>query len=479
MKRIVLIGALLMAGMIGLKAQSDMDAFRFSQIDWSGTARFVGAGGAFGAVGADYSALATNPASIGVFKKSEISVTPVVVTINNNTTTYNGESTLSRKTRYSVSNVGAIFALPNLSEKFVGLQFGFGYNRIYDFNGLSTATGMSGGSTMADAFLGVANGTTADKLSGDARLAFNTWVIDTCSGTTDRYWSEFEGRDVRQYKYRLTKGGNDEMNFSIGTNYCDKLFIGATIGVPFLSYEEISRYSEMDDNDEVEAFTSFDVNDKLTVSGTGINFKFGILYQPVAFMRIGAAIHTPTYYNNMKDYFYREMISNYDNGGNSGEFNYENAFRYSLSTPFRVMGNVAFLIQRRAFVSAEYEYVNYGMAHMQSDDYLFMEENANIQKKYGSSHIARIGAEVNVTQHFLLRAGYNFKSSPYKEQLNHGAVHIASAGFGLRGNHLFFDMAYQCKISKDSYWFYDSENVNEVYNRTLGHRIMATIGFKF
>ena len=72
MKRIVLIGALLMAGMIGLKAQSDMDAFRFSQVDWSGTARFVGAGGAFGAVGADYSALATNPASIGVFKKSEI-----------------------------------------------------------------------------------------------------------------------------------------------------------------------------------------------------------------------------------------------------------------------------------------------------------------------------------------------------------------------------------------------------------------------
>lgn len=479
MKRIVLIGALLVAGMIGLKAQSDMDAFRFSQIDWSGTARFVGAGGAFGAVGADYSALATNPASIGVFKKSEISVTPVVISINDNTTNYNGSLLKSRKTRYSVTNAGAIFAIPNLTEKFVGLQFGFGYNRIYDFNSLSTATGMSGGSTMADAFLGVANGTNCSNLSGDAMLAFNTWVIDTIPGTNDHYWSEFTGRDVRQYKYRFTKGGIDEMNFSIGANYSDKLFIGATLGVPFLNYEEISRYSEFDDNEEVDAFTSFDVNDKLTVSGTGINFKFGIIYQPVSFMRIGAAIHTPTYYNRMKDFFYREMTSYYDNSGNSGEFNYENEFRYSLTTPFRVMGNIAFLIQRRAFVSAEYEWVNYGMASMQSDEYLFMEENANIQKKYGSSHIARIGAEVNVTQHFLLRAGYNFKSSPYKEQLNNGNVHIASAGFGLRGNHLFFDMAYQCKISKESYWFYDSEYVNEVNNRNLSHRILATIGFKF
>lgn len=479
MKRIVVIAVLIFVCMYDLKSQNDMDAFRFSQTDWSGTARFVGAGGAFGAVGADYSALATNPASIGIYKKSEVSFTPIVISILNNTSTYNGESSPSRKTRYSVSNIGAVFAMSELSEKWVGLQFGFGYNRICDFNNFSTVSGMSNGSTMADAFLAVANGNNTSNLPGDALLAFNTWVIDTCAGSTDRYWSEFQGHNVRQNKYRMITGGIDEMNFSVGANYDDKLFIGATVGVPFLGYEEISRYSEEDEYDEVAAFSSYNVYDKLTVSGTGVNFKIGLLYQPVSFMRVGAAIHTPTYYSNLKDKFRREMISYYDNGGNSGEFSYENWFRYSLSTPFRVMGNLAFFIQRRAFVSAEYEYVNYGLANMQSDDYLFMEENADIQKKYGSSHIARIGAELNVTQGFLLRAGYNFKSSPYKEELNKGHVHIASAGFGLRSKHLFFDIAYQCRIAKDSYWFYDSEYVSEVNNKNMAHRVLATIGFKF
>ena len=34
--------------------QNDIDAFRFSQTDWSGTARFMGTGGAFGAVGGEF-----------------------------------------------------------------------------------------------------------------------------------------------------------------------------------------------------------------------------------------------------------------------------------------------------------------------------------------------------------------------------------------------------------------------------------------
>ena len=51
----------------GAFAQNDLDAFRFSQTNWEGTARFMGAGGAFSAIGGDFSCLNTNPAGIGVF----------------------------------------------------------------------------------------------------------------------------------------------------------------------------------------------------------------------------------------------------------------------------------------------------------------------------------------------------------------------------------------------------------------------------
>ena len=51
---------------LGSYAQSAIDAYRFSQPDLRGTARFMGMGGAFGALGGDLSTLSQNPAGIGV-----------------------------------------------------------------------------------------------------------------------------------------------------------------------------------------------------------------------------------------------------------------------------------------------------------------------------------------------------------------------------------------------------------------------------
>ena len=55
----------------GVFAQSAIDAYRFSQPDLRGTARFMGMGGAFGALGGDLSTLSQNPAGIGVYRSNE------------------------------------------------------------------------------------------------------------------------------------------------------------------------------------------------------------------------------------------------------------------------------------------------------------------------------------------------------------------------------------------------------------------------
>ena len=91
-KNIILIFTLLCIGNLTF-AQNELDALRFSRTEWSGTARFIGAGGAFGAVGADFSALSTNPASIGLFKKTEISFTPLFLNISHVNSDYNDEYT--------------------------------------------------------------------------------------------------------------------------------------------------------------------------------------------------------------------------------------------------------------------------------------------------------------------------------------------------------------------------------------------------
>lgn len=89
MKRIFLISLISLAT-VSLFAQDEWDALRYSRVYYNGTARFTGLAGAFGAVGADPSVLATNPAGIGMYKSFEFTMTPAVF-INGASSTYNGE----------------------------------------------------------------------------------------------------------------------------------------------------------------------------------------------------------------------------------------------------------------------------------------------------------------------------------------------------------------------------------------------------
>ena len=70
MKRIIICAAAIMF-MVAAKAQNDGDALRYSLIGFGGTARYISMGGAFGAIGADFSTLSTNPAGIGAYMKNE------------------------------------------------------------------------------------------------------------------------------------------------------------------------------------------------------------------------------------------------------------------------------------------------------------------------------------------------------------------------------------------------------------------------
>ena len=134
MKKIILIVCLTISSLF-IFAQSEMDAFRFSNLDWQGSARFMGAGGAFGAVGGDFSAVSTNPASLGVFKKSSFSVTPIQLSFNNVASRFMDNTNLYTTTKYTISSAGFVWVLGNIDNtRWEQFQFAFGYNRIADFN---------------------------------------------------------------------------------------------------------------------------------------------------------------------------------------------------------------------------------------------------------------------------------------------------------------------------------------------------------
>jgi opacity protein-like surface antigen len=485
LKKIALCFCLISLWQINIFAQNEVDALRFSEIDWQGTARFMGAGKAFGAVGAEFSALNTNPASIGLYKKFEITFTPMTLSIIKNSTGYNNSATLARAVKYNIGSAGVIAVLPGISSSlWKKFQIGFGYNRIKNFNNIFTIEGRNAGKTIGSLFAAEAEGLDyrdtdlQDIWSTELWAAWDSFLIDTLPGNYSSYKPLLAGRDMFHESTVIQKGGIDEMIFSFGTNYDDKLFLGITIGVPFINYIENRTFLERNDKPiSMDNFREYKITDKLSVRSTGINLKLGIIYQPLNFMRLGVAFHTPTYYGNIKDYF--ERCVEYKTQSIRGEETYANSFNYSLFTPLRAMANVAFFISRRAFISAEYEFANYGMASMYSVGSNFREENKTIQNMYGFSHIARIGAELNLTQAFALRAGYNYISSPYKNKINDGSKHCASAGFGFRTKYIYGDFAYTFTTSKEKYWIYDPEFVNTAINQFVIHRIMLTLGTRF
>jgi len=464
---------------ISINAQNEIDALRFSEIDWQGSARFMGAGKAFGAVGAEFSALNINPASIGLYKKCEVTFTPMTLSVYKNTSKYNESSALAQAIKYNVGSAGVVFAIPGISSTlWKKFQIGFGFNRIKNYNNMFSIDGRSNGNTIGSVFALAAEGlnykTAFDAWSSELYTAWDSFLIDTLPGSETSYIPVFKGKDLHHTATVTRSGGNDEMIFSFGTNYDDKLFMGATVGVPVINFTENRVFMEENDQYKDHEFIYYRMTDKLRVRATGINLKLGIIYQPFNFLRIGVAFHTPTYYNKVKDDFVRKIDYNHGYGEE-----YKNSFEYTLTTPLRATGNLAFFIKQRAFISAEYEFAHYGMALMYSNKYNFGEENRAIQEMFGFSHIARIGAEINLTQTFSLRAGYNYVSSPYKDDINDGSQHYASAGFGFRTKHFFGDFAYTFNISKENYWMYDRSFVNTTHNKFLTHRILLTTGVRF
>ena len=60
---------------LGSYAQSMDDVLRYTRPELKGSARYVSMGGAFNALGGDFSAINDNPAAAAVFLNSEIGVT--------------------------------------------------------------------------------------------------------------------------------------------------------------------------------------------------------------------------------------------------------------------------------------------------------------------------------------------------------------------------------------------------------------------
>ncbi|MFP4048251.1 MAG: OmpP1/FadL family transporter, partial [Bacteroidales bacterium] len=248
---------------------------------------------------------------------------------------------------------------------------------------------------------------------------------------------------------------------SVGGNYANKLFIGFTVGIQRSDYELNKTHSEYENNDEMLDFHSFDFTEYETQSGTGYNFKIGAIYRPTDYLRIGAAVHTPTFYK-MEYTWYNKMNSEFDDGETYSSSSDNYSFSYNLITPMRIETGAAWQIQDKAIISADYERVDYSMAKLEDKEgrNIYEMENDSLNNTLGAANNIRLGAEYKF-DNFYVRGGYALYQSPYSEQHSNFQKdkEIYSGGIGYREGSFFIDASFQRSIVTENKLLY-----RQIYN---------------
>jgi hypothetical protein len=465
-------------------SQNQVDALRYSQTFYGGTARSTGIGGAFGALGGDISSLSYNPAGIGIYKGSEFTFSPGFY-FNSTSAKFNNSTNNDFQYNLNLNNIGIIATYKADTNKgWISTSFGFGYNRMNNYNQNIDIEGINNSGSMTDLFAAYANGVSPDKLDAfNEGLAYNTNLIKLSDSTNNLYQSILPSYGELQRKTISTYGSHGEYIFTLGTNYNNELYLGAAFGIQSVNYSENSEYSEMNiNNASTQDFQKFIFKQNLNTKGNGYNFKFGAIIRPVDYLRIGLAIHSPTIFY-LTDNYSSSISSEFKNSSKSSiSDSPDGRFNYELTTPYKVVGSLGFVVKKFALIGLECEYVDYSLARLRSNDWDFHTENNSIQTSYRPTENIRAGFEYRFGP-FSVRGGYGFYGSPYKtDQLNKNAFTSKySAGFGIKNKNASFDFSYIYSASEQKYYLYDPYvvSINPSFLTNNSSEFIVTLGFKF
>lgn len=535
-----------------LMAQTAFDSYQLSRYDLRGTARYMSMAGAFGALGGDLSAINQNPGGIGVYRKSDVGIT---LDINLHGSNFN--STLGNNkenfTKALLPNIGYVGATMTGSEIMPVFNWGFSYGRTASFNRRYTGT-VDLNNSLSNYIAGytTAEAWTNNELSSNDQnywdnshapwssiLAYNTYLINPVRAGSTTYnglWKNGETFGVADAQIEES-GYIDEYEMSLGGNISDVVYWGIGVGITDLQYNRSSLYQEfldyaqlpeLDSNGEpvsgsaqsIGSDTGFDWESHKSISGTGFNFKAGVIVRPINELRLGFAIHTPTYYNLTESTWgYARTYYGYEYDPASDTYSLSDdvwvrspidEYNWKLRTPWRMMFSAAGVIGSKGIISVDYEYRPYQNMTTKSDyvncDYI----NNDIKTYYKAANILRLGAEYRFSSNFSLRAGYAvetsgttqeikdnktmmYLSNPFDTGTDHSytldnATQYITLGLGYKYKGFYADAAYVHKsVSSD---FHSGTSYTDEFTgnwitpagaeiKTNDNNIVLSVGYRF
>ncbi len=528
LKKLTLSLLLLWAG-TGAFSQNESDVLRMSRTGLTGTARALGMGGAFSAVGADMTAGSMNPAGLGLYRSSSISFSPAVFS-NNTTANYLDATSSQARTKLMLPGMGIVLYGESYKDDgqsyrpaetgFKSYTFSFGYNQKENYNREYSVTAYNPHSSISDMFADQAQGRFPNNLGSNnfASMAWEAFAIDTIRTLGGRtYFPAVNDGRIDQTINLQETGRLNEWFVAVAGNISDVVYIGGSVGIQGLRYSQNYNVTEEDVNNLHQIYDPFppDVNgfplefpmnslefrNSFTTSGTGINGQIGVILRGGDVFRGGLSLQTPTYFS-LTDRFSARLIHNYSidaNNTSTAEGTIpELEYDYNLVTPYRATVGGVFFLGKAGFVSVDADFTDYSAASLRTaegfNDF-FQEQNNRIQTLYKSAVNLRLGAEGRYGV-LRYRAGFAWYGNPYTdaaaEYLDNDLTTISSVnasrkfftlGGGIRQPNFFMDVSLVNQLQNDKFSPY-SLSTDEIFvptvvtNRTMT-QVMLTMGFTF
>ena len=472
MKKILLI--LLLAYSLSPIAYSQ-DVQRFAERGTIGSARYVGMGGAMTAIGGDPSAAMVNPAGLGLYRRSEISVS-IDETIDN--TQQVGSNDTYQRTRFAAPQISAIWAWGN-SQKQRGLvynNFMFSLNRLANFNRdiVVKGTGMGMVPTICNITNdegGVSEEFLVNKPWDNVEigwlsiLGYEAYLINPIENNKWKPAVDFTDGSLSISE----TGTSDQYTLSWAGNISNQWYIGIGLNIPTINYTKHTSLRE----ENKQNSSSAELKSMFHVSGVGVSGSFGLIYRPIQALRIGASLQTPT-------------ILSLSRQSTGDMYSTIAGQKYEVLTPESGVMDIDIASPLRTSVSVAGQLGKIGLIAVQYD-YAHSNEMEDI-------HTLRMGAEAQMTRGLFLNAGYVYESSFMKEDpkwlLGYNeirtdmdyrytaATQYASAGIGYRSDVVVAQLAYQYGW-QTIHQYASEEQALPCYVDSHTHRIVATLAWRF
>lgn len=502
MKKIILT-AMVMGASAALQAQDTYlnDRLVNSGNELYGTARYVGMGGAMGALGADLSCMDFNPAGIGLYRRSDLGFTAGAIWNTNRVPDL-------KNARGTLDQIGLVWSAKTNNDMVPYINLGFNYQKKqnYGLAFLADNEDLKGLSQMDQLAEMASDGFGTDYNIAGATTYYGLltplYVTDAAGNTVlDKDGKPVVGRYYNKYggtlnRYTHSQSGNlHAIDLNLSGNVNDRVYFGVTAGFESLRYlAETDYYEERQVNEGgVLKYGDYSLYNDYQIDGWGFNMKFGLIVRPFEenSLRLGLAMETPTWYQVTSSVL-NQFTDEVDHVSYQADKNKldEAYLEYSLHNPVKGRLSVGSTVGNYLAWDVDYEFANYGktsMGYPKSINYdgsarLFNNQpdkamNEQTRNTLGFMHTIRAGVEYKPISSVSLRLGYNYSTSPYKDNVTFdqysldsyamdyststtymkmGASNTLTLGAGYKYKKFYIDLAYKVRAQKADFYAFDS-----------------------